>query len=153
MKIISHRGNLSGKDISRENKIFAIVECIDLGFDVEVDLWSLNGELYLGHDEPEIYIESKFLFSNSENLWIHAKNFLAVDWLVSKPLNWFWHKTDEMTLTSKGIPWCYPDNYLSSGITVLSEDIEIPQKVYGICTDNPLRYQHEKFRTNLSINN
>lgn len=138
MKIISHRGNLYGQDASRENNTWAIDECISLGFDVEVDLW-IEDTLYLGHDRPEQVIKPEYLTNFANNLWIHAKNLKAVEWLLSmKQLNWFWHQTDVMTLTSKGIPWCYPNHYVSTGVTVQLGYTSMP-RVYGVCTDYPTK--------------
>ena len=138
LKIISHRANLYGQDLSRENHIWAINECVLAGFDVEVDLWFEDG-LYFGHDKPENSVTKDYLLNMYNNLWIHAKNLKAVEWLYDmKEFNWFWHQTDMMTLTSKGIPWCYPGHYVSTGITVELEYKIIP-KIYGVCTNYPIR--------------
>lgn len=140
MKIISHRGNLKAKDSDRENKPFAIDECIRMGIDVEVDFWLRNGKFYLGHDKPETEIEETFLLSRKKHLWIHAKNFEAVECLsFYSELNWFWHEEDKMTLTSKGIPWCYPGYRVSNGITVVMDE-RTDYRYYGICTDNPIGF-------------
>ena len=64
MKVISHRGNLTGPNSVHENSLEAIDHCIyKLNISVEVDLRWMNGRLYLGHDLPEILIDSdkKFL--------------------------------------------------------------------------------------------
>ena len=39
MKIISHRGNLNGPNKNLENRLDTIEKAIQLGFDVEVDIW------------------------------------------------------------------------------------------------------------------
>ena len=56
MKIISHRGNLTGPNPIRENSIDYIEEAIAEGFDVEVDLWVDDNECYLGHDDPQYFV-------------------------------------------------------------------------------------------------
>ena len=43
MKIISHRGNLAGADSGLENSPPYILTALNVGFDVEVDLWGING--------------------------------------------------------------------------------------------------------------
>lgn len=141
MKIISHRGNLSGKDLGRENKHHAIDECIEMGIDVEVDFWYINGEFFLGHDNPETKIDEIFLISRKKHLWIHSKNFEAVECLSSyKELNWFWHETDKLTLTSKNKIWCYPGTYVKNGITVELGKKTIIPPVLGVCTDYPVSW-------------
>jgi hypothetical protein len=47
MKLISHRGNINGKIIERENSIDYVQETIDCGFDVEIDLWINKDEIFL----------------------------------------------------------------------------------------------------------
>ena len=72
MKVISHRGNLNGPSPSSENKISSIEKCLNLGFDVEVDLWFLSGNFYLGHDKPEYQINDSYFIN--EKIWFHLKN-------------------------------------------------------------------------------
>ena len=59
MKIIAHRANINGPKSLNENKISGIEKCIDMGFDIEVDIRFLDGKLYLGHDNPEEIITKK----------------------------------------------------------------------------------------------
>ena len=48
MKIISHRGNLTGPDKKRENNIDCIIECIEkFSIDVEIDLHVKKNKIYL----------------------------------------------------------------------------------------------------------
>ena len=54
MKIIAHRANINGPCIKNENQKASIKDCLDLGYDVEIDIRSLEGKLYLGHDNPQI---------------------------------------------------------------------------------------------------
>ena len=52
MKLISHRGNLIGADPGKENRPSYIKSALKLGYDVEIDVWNLNGTWFLGHDDP-----------------------------------------------------------------------------------------------------
>jgi len=56
MKLISHRGNISGVYTDLENTEGYIQKAIDLGYEVEIDVWYKDFKLYLGHDGPEIKI-------------------------------------------------------------------------------------------------
>jgi hypothetical protein len=49
MKFISHRGNLSGRNPESENSPSYINMALKLGYDVEVDVWYIDGKWYLGH--------------------------------------------------------------------------------------------------------
>ena len=66
MFFISHRGNLQGSEPNRENTERQIVRCINLGFDVEIDIWYLNDTYWLGHDEPSYKTSRDFLFRHKE---------------------------------------------------------------------------------------
>jgi hypothetical protein len=140
IKIISHRGNLNGSNPSIENNPEHIDKVINLGYDVEIDLWAIDGDLYLGHDKPYYKIDKCWLTSRKNKLWIHLKNLETLDFVKNSELNYFWHENDKMTLTSNGIPWCYPGIYTSSGITVMLTNEIIDVDVYGICTDYPELY-------------
>lgn len=144
IKLISHRGNLTGINPDCENNLTYIQQAIDAGFDVEIDIWFLNGNFYLGHDKPTYLVGYFWLKQRSSKLWCHAKNLDAIlQMSKTKNLHYFWHENDKMTLTSKGIPWLYPKNYLNTGITV---EFDFPPKtipdVYGLCVDNPTEWKN-----------
>jgi hypothetical protein len=140
MKIISHRGNLTGRNPEQENHPSYIQAAIDAGYDVEVDVWYVDGEYYLGHDSPQYRVYGTWLKELQEVLWCHAKNAAALEQMLSAGLHCFWHETDRYTLTSRGIPWCYPDNHMAGGITVVKDypaDYHLPVDALGVCTDYP----------------
>ena len=116
------------------------MEALSMGFDVELDLWCDNNKCFLGHDEPQYKIESDFLTSRKDKLWIHVKNIEAASFLRYEDLNWFWHENDKMVLTSKGYLWCNFNVFVRGGITVELDFVKPPEYVYGICTDNVLKY-------------
>lgn len=137
MKIISHRANLNGVDKSLENKPEHILNVIE-SFDVEIDVWLINNEWFLGHDEPQYNISMNFF---NDKMWLHCKNLQAVKELSKSNLNWFWHENDKLTQTSKGYLWCYPGIYINNGITVeFGYNSKLPKDIYGICTDYPELY-------------
>ena len=143
LKIISHRGNLSGKSID-ENKPSHIENALSKGFDVEVDVWCVDNVLYTGHDIHKYRTDIEFL--NNPKIWCHAKTVESLEVLMKNNIHTFWHETDKFTITSRGIPWCYPGNYINTGITVeLSIKKEIPSCL-GICTDHPLRWRKNNTR-------
>ena len=71
MKIIAHRANLNGPNLNVENRISSISNCIDSGFEVEIDVRLVNGKLYLGHDNPDQIITKRELDQIKNKLWIH----------------------------------------------------------------------------------
>ena len=141
MKLISHRGNLSGSQPDRENSPQYIQEALNLGLDVETDVWFIKNQFFLGHDEPQYEINLDYL--KNQKLWCHAKNSDALRLMLDNKIHCFWHEKDKFTLTSKGIPWCYPKNYIKDGVVVLEgvsnprefNDFYYHNKLYGICSD------------------
>jgi hypothetical protein len=51
MKLISHRGNLIGPNVLENSPKF-LIQAIEKGFDVEVDIRLIDKKWYLGHDNP-----------------------------------------------------------------------------------------------------
>jgi glycerophosphoryl diester phosphodiesterase len=152
MKIIAHRGNIDGPNPLTENHPDTIDSAIESGFDVEIDIRydTLDGQFYLGHDDPQYIVSPYWLAQRMERLWIHCKNLDALYHFVNKTggYNYFWHQTDDYTLTSKNYIWTYPGQpYTSSSIIVMPESsirIEdltdlVAYNCYGICTDYPQR--------------
>lgn len=143
MKIISHRGNLNGPD-QFENHPLQISKAIEQGFDVEVDIWGKDGDIWAGHDRPTYYLSKEFIFSIIPNAWFHCKNleaiFLCKDLIYD--INFFWHESDKYTITSKGYIWAYPGMPLNDfSINVLPEISGYTENnCFGICTDYPLQY-------------
>jgi hypothetical protein len=123
MKYISHRGNLTGPDPILENEPGYIQDAIEAGFDVEVDVWYVDGKFMLGHDMPTYDVDKKFLLN--EKLWCHAKNAEALEAMMSEGIHCFWHENDERTITSRGFVWTYPYKKLLKGSVVVILDKEL----------------------------
>ncbi len=156
MKIIAHRGNLTGPNPDKENSIDYIEEAISEGFDVEIDLWVEDDQCYLGHDNPQYFVTMEWLRKYKDVLWIHCKNLEALEKISSAPIDfhYFWHDIDRYTLTSKGIGWVLVGQIpFKKSIIVLPESINYYDKyegkydrilnTMGICTDKPLFYKNE----------
>lgn len=138
MKLISHRGNLSGQNQMLENNPDYIMDAYKAGFDVEIDVWNLDGDFYLGHDNPDFKIDWEFLTNSA--FWCHAKNFEALYRMRLCGAHCFWHEQDDYTLTSKSYIWTYPGKTVSSESVVVcktkDETIKVSKKrLYGICSD------------------
>lgn len=139
MKLISHRGNINGRFESYENEPTYIDNAITEGYDVEVDIWLIDKQLYLGHDKPQYGVDLKWLSDRFSKLWIHCKNVEAVLYFKEcvNDVNYFWHESDLLTLTSKNYIWAYPGKQpILGSIAVLPElyndDVS---KCIGVCSD------------------
>jgi len=145
--IISHRGNIKGPIPDRENRPSYIDCAIGNGYHVEIDVRSINGELWLGHDESQYKIDHNWLNKRRNYLWIHCKNLEAGKecWAYHS----FCHSDDPFTYTSTGKIWLH-DNFES---LVFDNNLIIPRisktelesfkknNFYGtpfaVCTDYP----------------
>lgn len=154
MRLISHRGNLNGPEPRDENTLSYIEYAIKAGYNVEIDVRSSEGQLFLGHDSVQEKISLDFLFNHK--LWVHAKDAET----VKKILEWneyhsgwdnpmlgihfFWHQNDDRAFTSLGYVWTYPGKELvGKSIAVLPElgtEWNI-SKAYGICSDHVKGYK------------
>jgi hypothetical protein len=140
---ISHRGNLLGPNPDRENSPPYIVEALNAGYDVEVDVRLVDGVLQLGHDQPQYPTTIDFL--SNPSIWVHCKDIETLDYLTHNGnVHYFWHQSDDVTLTSQGYCWTYPGRQLiTGGIAVLPElypnwDILLAG---GICSDSIGNYR------------
>jgi hypothetical protein len=145
MILISHRGNIDGKNTEKENHPDYINKTILLGYDVEVDLWFIDGRTYLGHDKPQYEVDDVWLSTRADKLWIHCKNVESLNWIRSTILHYFWHEEDTLTLTSKQYIWVYPGKQPIIGSIAVMPEIynDDISKCLGICSDNILKYKNE----------
>lgn len=143
MILISHRGNINGKLPQNENHPDYIDEAIHAGYDVEIDVWMVDGELFLGHDEPQYPISEDWIEDRYETLWIHCKNIEAMEAFNVSSFNYFWHEEDTMTLTSMGVLWAYPGNQPIKGSIAVMPEIHNDDisACLGICSDYIERYK------------
>lgn len=137
MKIISHRGNINGINIDLENNPIHI-ENLSKIIDCEIDVWMIDNNLFLGHDAPQYKINKSFL--KKPNLWCHAKNLTALNFMLNEGIICFYHNTDDFTLTSNGFIWTYPLKE-SCEKTIIVDNrknwniINNYTKCYAVCTD------------------
>lgn len=141
MILISHRGNINGKQEERENTISYINEALEKGYDVEVDVWGKGDFLYLGHDKANTLVDPIFL--RNPSIWCHAKNLQALirlNFLTKKGgynIHYFWHQRDDVTLTSKNYIWAFPGKQpIKNSIAVIPErfDDKLTDCI-GVCSD------------------
>ena len=146
MKLISHRGNLEGPNPERENHPDYIMEAIQAGYDVEIDVWFKDGKFHLGHDEPQYLFPYDLLNGFYNKLWIHCKDMESLSRLNEldsngSKLNYFSHENDLGVLTSRGYIWSA--NLYDRGILVMPEmfDKEPNENTLGVCSDYIKKYE------------
>jgi len=152
MILIAHRGNTNGPNPNLENDPKYIVEAVDKGFDVEVDIWYTSDGLFLGHDNPQCKIEKDFLYTYKDKFWVHCKNLEAMRYLRHSDLkngfvqlNYFGHDNDEYVLTSKNYLFCKPTKNLDENcVLVMPEYYNFTwsnEECLAVLTDFPEKYK------------
>jgi hypothetical protein len=146
MILISHRGNTNGKFECYENEPNYIDMAIKRGFEVEIDIWYIDNQIYLGHDKAQYVIDFIWIRDRIYKLWIHCKNINALMYLKDSgyEFNYFWHQEDDVTITSKGYFWTYPGKQLTfNSIAVMPEfkNFENIDTAFGICSDFVEKYK------------
>ncbi len=136
---ISHRGNISGRNPGNENNPDYIINALNCNYEVEIDVWSINGRFFLGHDFPAFEVKNQFLLRRG--LWCHAKNYEALLKMLSSNIHCFWHEDDRMTLTSQSYIWTHESEDFTGPRVIrcnMGDTFNFDQKkVHGVCTDYP----------------
>lgn len=146
MLYIAHRGNINGPSLALQNTPQYIQVALDLGFHVEIDLWGRDGTLWLGHDAPENLISHHYIIEHQERFFCHCKNVEAIDILNEHvpSAHYFFHDSDDYTITSRGFLWCYPSKKPArqNSIIVMPERYAdgiayylAKHKPFGVCSD------------------
>jgi hypothetical protein len=135
---ISHRGNINGKSPS-ENTPTAILQAVSLNYEVQIDVWRFENDLYLGSDNPDIEIKIDFLEDIKTKVWCNCRNLSALEYLLNLGYHCFIYENNS-TLTSKGFVWTSPNAiYIRNSVCVTPEivgnDVENMENCVGVCSD------------------
>jgi hypothetical protein len=157
--IVSHRGNLIGHSPDCENNpshIDRVLKLFDsmtnkVAFLIELDVYKDGFNWYLGHDGPTYKVDFSYL--KHPRFILHAKNIEAFNELFLHGLHTFFHDSDALTMTSKGLIWAHVDTSLNNWHgDVLGKTIAVMPEVRmtntahtlrrcaGICTDYASKY-------------
>ena len=133
---------MSGPNPLMENKPEYIDLALGLGYNVEIDIWYLHGQLYLGHNNPQY--ETTIDYLKNDRFWCHCKNIDALWYLLDNEVHCFFHEEDSATLTSHGVIWTFPNKKLMPNSVCV-----MPEHGYngnldeclGICSDYIKEYK------------
>jgi hypothetical protein len=107
MLFISYQGIYDGQNYQDANTPGQLRKAFNAGYSCMVDVWRVDGVLYLGTNEPITQVTEKYL--QGPRFWINAKNTEMQEWIVTQPSklypNYFWFDTiqeNTPTETSSG---------------------------------------------------
>ena len=136
MIFISHRGNLYGPNFQLENTEEYIKEALKKNYFVEIDVWKLKDDWWLGHDAPQHEIREYFI--KQKGLLLHAKNLEAFKVMLDLKLHCFWHQEDSYALTSRSLIVSYPGYAAGSNVICMKPELmsmDTIAKCYAVCSD------------------
>lgn len=155
MRFIAHRGNTEGAKPELENTLSYLEAALKNKFDIEVDVFTRKGQLYLGHDTPKDPINIEFL--TNRRVWCHAKDEATFLNLIKfQDLNVFWQQDDKFSITSRGYIWTHSkcSKFVQNSVaTVLDYKSEFlkDKKIHGICSDIIQLYR-DQYTPQININ-
>jgi hypothetical protein len=146
MIFISHRGNTDSIKKDLENTQKYIDLAISKGYEVEIDIWYVDQNLFLGHDKPEKLVSLQWLEERKDKLWIHTKNRSALEYFTMQKncFKFFWHTIEPYILTSNCLIWAHDYESINNEKICIIPLLSLEQVVeadvrdwYAICTDFP----------------
>jgi hypothetical protein len=146
MRLISHRGNISGIQTEYENRPSYIETAINLGYDVKIDIHVKDNKLFLGSTEPQYQMDIDWLEKHHTKLWLQCKDISVIEkfnMLDNRGayLNYFWRENDSIILTSKNYLLSY-NQIIKGGIAMLPENNDDDITFYyGVCSDVIQKYK------------
>jgi len=92
MLYISYQGVFDGQNFDKANTPQQITNAFNAGYSCMVDVWRIDGILYIGTGQPVIEVTPKYL--QTKRFWINALNTEMQEWIVTQPAklypNYFW---------------------------------------------------------------
>lgn len=142
---IANGGNISGRDISRENTLGYLESALAAGFDVKIDAWLVNDVWMLGASFPNSAEKIPLDFMQNPRVWVRAMNLIGyVSLYNNSKVHVFWHNKDDFAFTSKAIKWAAPGIITQDGVMNMVENFPLlVHKIQnrrinplGICCDD-----------------
>jgi hypothetical protein len=135
---IAHRGNTQGPRPELENTVDYIHTALNGGYWVETDVQCSAQGLVLGHDCAQEPAPETLLMH--PHVICHAKDLHSLLALLDMGAHCFWHEQDRVTITSRGLIWCYPGHHPQHASAVWLDLLYQPvpeniQGIFGICSD------------------
>lgn len=141
MIFISHRGNLNGIILDRENSPEYINEAIEKGYLVVVDVWLVGEDHFaLGNDRPKYLTNIEYIKQN--NIICRARSLNTLNALIESRAHCFFQDYERISLTNGGLIWAAPSQSVTPRSIVIMPEHEISNvrtaallKCAGICSN------------------
>jgi hypothetical protein len=140
--IISHLGNIDGRQEENENTLPYIQKALKEGWHVCIDVLFRNGSFMLPHDKGYHVIPPALL--SKQRVWCRAYDGDTIDALCNVNAHCFLMSPD-LSLTSAQFIWTMPPHALAARAIAAFPELTIPEwldlyEPAGLCSNEPLNY-------------
>lgn len=141
--IISHLGNINGRNEKQENRLAYVQEALKAGWHVCIDVVFHCGSFLLPFDGG--FNSAPAAFFSKQRIWCRAHDPITLDALCNINAHAFLNTDSGLALTSAQFIWTLPPNdLLSRSIAVFPETaepgwLELAEPA-GLCSNEPVRY-------------
>lgn len=141
--IISHLGNVNGRQPEKENTLAYIQKALKEGWHVCIDVAFRNGSFLLPNDHGFQVIPPALL--SKQRVWCRAQDADTIDALCNLTAHCFLVSDSFMSLTSAQFIWTLPPHGLLSRSIAAFPELAEPgwlesAEPAGLCSNEPARY-------------
>lgn len=141
--IISHLGNINGRDESRENRLAYVQEALKAGWHVCVDVVFHCGSFLLPFDGGFNSVPPAFF--SKQRVWCRAHDPVTLDALCNVNAHTFLNTDSGLALTSAQFVWtAHPHELVARAIAAFPEDAPpewlAAAEPAGLCSNAPALY-------------
>ncbi len=141
--VISHLGNIEGRQPERENRLAYVQQALKLGWHVCVDVVYKSGGFILPHDNGFDTVPAALL--SKQRVWCRAYTAETLDALCGINAHCFFMTQDFLSLTTAQFIWTMPPHPLSGRSIAAFPELTnaawlAEAEPAGLCSNEPLRY-------------
>jgi hypothetical protein len=141
--IISHLGNIDGRNEERENTLPYIQEALKAGWHVCIEVVFRNGNFLLPHIHGMTPVPPALL--SKQRVWVRTHDAETLDGLCTINAHCFFGGESPLALTSSQFIMTMPPEMLSSRSIAAFPELAEPEWLLsaepaGLCSNEPLRY-------------
>jgi len=147
MNLIAYQGIYDGTNFDQADYPAQILQAQRNGFSTMVDLWSVDGQLYLGAGQPITPVTAQSI--QGSRFWLNCQNTEVQEWIVTQPANlypnYFWYDqyiVPPYVTTSGGQLWTFGNTPINSNSIIFIPEREdrgllstVNLTCYGICSN------------------
>jgi hypothetical protein len=141
--IISHLGNIAGRQPEQENSLVYLKAALTAGWHVMAEVTFQNGAFFLPTAKGAVYAPPSFF--SGQRVWCRATDPTTLDALCNVGAHCFSGGFGPYVLTSHQFFWTLPDNQLVDRSIAVYPELGSPDwlnaaEPAGICSNEPAAY-------------